>query len=163
MKCVGNENQIATFYPNSLEEIKEDAELKKRNKLSVTFVENILGMMNNWLDQNPNPDRLILARGPAMCTKENFAVGLFLFSDVIIVARKLMKNRKYKIQLVIEIDTNFEVSQNKLEVTFKNGSKEFSVSFSDLGNASMWQQYANYCKKSLTAQEEFPAEMENVM
>ena len=94
---------------------------------------------------------------------ENLPVGVFFFSDVIIVARKLMKNRKYKIQLVIEIDPNFEVNQNKLEVTFKNGSKEFSVSFSDQGNASMWQQYANYCKKSLTAQEESPAEMENVM
>ena len=157
---IENENQIATFHPNTLDEMKEDAELKKRNKLSVTFVENILGMMNNWLAQNPNPDRLILARGPAMCTQENFAVGLFLFSDVIIVARKLMKNRKYRILLVLKIDTTFEVSRSELEVTFKNDSEDFSVRFSHLGNACMWQQYANYCKNptSLPVEEDSPAE-----
>jgi len=154
LERVGNENQIATFHLNTLEEVKEDEELKKRNKLSVTFVENILGM-NNWLALNPNPDRLILARGPAkcvweklLCVQENFSVGVFLFSDVIIVARKLMKNRKYRILLTLKIDTNFEVSRDELEVTFKNGSNDFAASFSDQGNAIMWQQYANYWKEA---------------
>ena len=153
LERVGNENQIATFHPNTLDEMKENEELKKRNKLSVTFVENILGM-NNWLAQNPNPDRLILARGPAkcvweklLCVQENFSVGVFLFSDVIIVARKLMKNRKYRILITLKIDTNFGVSRDELEVTFKNGSNDFAVSFSDQGNAIMWQQYANYWKE----------------
>ena len=153
LERVGNENQVATFHMNTLEEIKADEELKKKNKLSATFVENILGM-NNWLAQNPNPDRLIFARGPARCVREKvscmqekLSVGVFLFSDVIIVARKLMKNRKYRILRTLKIDTNFEVSRSELEVTFKNGSKESAVSFSQLGNAIMWEQYANFCKE----------------
>ena len=144
---VGNENQIATFHPNTLSELKEDETLKKKNKLSVTFVENILGM-RNWLTQNPNPDRLILARGPATCVKEGLAVGVFLFSDVIIVARKLVKNRKYLVLDTIKTDNNLKVTRNELEVTLANGDREFTVRFSQPGNAHMWLQYANYCKKT---------------
>merc|ERR550519_2883112 len=152
LERVGNENQIATFHMNTLVEMKADEELKKKNKLSATFVENILGM-NNWLAQNPNPDRLVLARGPAkcirekvLCKQENLSAGVFLFSDVIIVARKLMENRKYRILCTLKIDANFEVSRSELEVTFKNGSKDYAVSFSQLGNAVMWEEYARYCK-----------------
>ena len=146
---VGIENPTATFHPNTLDELRKDEGLKKKNKLSVTFVENILGM-NNWLTQNPNEDRLLLARGPATCVKENIAVGVFLFSDVIIVARKLMKNRKYVVLVTIDVDANCEVNRDELEVTFKNGDKDFEVRFSQLGNARMWQQYVNYCKGSRT-------------
>jgi len=149
LERVGNENQIATFHMNTLEEMKEDEELRKKNKLSATFVENILGM-NNWLAQNPNTDRLILARGPAMCVREKLscAVGVFLFSDVVIVARKLMENRKYRILCTLKIDACLEVSRSELEVTFKNGSKEFAVNFSQLGNAAMWEEYAKYCQEA---------------
>ena len=145
LERIGYENQIATFSPNTLEELKRDEELKKRNKLSVTFVENILGM-SNWLVQNPNPDRLIFARGAANCVQENLSVGLFLFSDVLIVARKLMKNRKYRILETLTIDANFSVSRTESDVTFRNGSKYVAVRFSQLGNARMWEQYANCCK-----------------
>ena len=69
MERVGNENHVATFHPNTLEELIEDKELMKKNKLSVTFVENILGMFN-WLAKNPNPDRFLLA--------------LYLFSFILI-------------------------------------------------------------------------------
>ena len=46
--------------PNTLEELKVDKGLTKKNKLLVTFVENILGMFN-WLAKNPNPERFVLA------------------------------------------------------------------------------------------------------
>ena len=46
--------------PNTLEELKVDKGLTKKNKLLVTFVENILGMFN-WLAKNPNPDRFVMA------------------------------------------------------------------------------------------------------
>ena len=69
LERVGNENHVATFHPNTLEELIEDKELMKKNKLSVTFVENILGMFN-WLAKNPNPDRFLLA--------------LYLFSFILI-------------------------------------------------------------------------------
>jgi hypothetical protein len=158
LERVGNENRIASFAMNTLEEMKEDMELKKRNKLSLTFVENILGM-SNWLAQNPNPDRLILARGPATCVQENFSVGVFLFSDVLIVARKLMKNRKYWILETLTINNNFFVSRSESEVTFRNGSKDFAVSFSELSNACMWQQYANYCKDAKLGRDEMPIQL----
>ena len=91
-----------------------------------------------------------MARGPARCLAENLPVGVFFFSDVIIVARKLMKNRKYRTLVALEIDTNFEVSRNELVVTFKNGSRDFSVRFSQLSNAVMWHQYATVWKQQQT-------------
>ena len=142
---MGAENMIATFHQNTLEELLNNEELAAKNKLSLTFVENILGM-NNWLVQNPNPNRLIVARGPARFVKENFNVGIFLFSDVVIVARKLKENRKYRVEETFDIDKNFEVSRDGTEVTFANGAKSCLVSFSELGNARMWEQYAVQCK-----------------
>ena len=91
----------------------------------------------------PNSHRLILAR----CVQENLSVGVFLFNDVIILARKLMKNRKYLIIVALEIDTSFEARRNGLKVTFKNGSGDFAVRFSQLGNGAMWQQYASMWKQ----------------
>ena len=142
---MGAENMIATFHQNTLEELLNNEELAAKNKLSLTFVENILGM-NNWLVQNPNPNRLIVARGPARFVKENFNVGVFLFSDVVIVARKLKENRKYRVEETFDIDKNFEVSRDGTEVTFANGAKSCLVRFSELGNARMWEQYAGQCK-----------------
>ena len=80
---------------------------------------------------------------------ENYSVGLFLFSDVIIVARKLMKNRKYIVLVTIDVNVNCEANRDESEVTFKNCDTDFAVRFSQLGNARMWQQYVNYCKGSL--------------
>ena len=134
---MGAENMIATFHQNTLEELLNNEELAAKNKLSLTFVENILGM-NNWLVQNQNPSRLIVARGPASFVKENFNVGVFLFSDVVIVARKLKENRKYRVEETFDIDKNFEVSRDGTEVTFASGVKICLVNFSELGNARMW-------------------------
>ena len=157
LERVGNENQIASFHLNTLDEMMEGEELKKKNKLSVTFVENILGMCN-WLTKNPNPERFLLARGPATCVsvqtvQEHTSVGVFLFSDVLIVARKLMKNRNYKVHVALKIDSNFRASQSDLEVRLKNDDKEVGLRFSELGNARMWHQYASFAKsKSILTQ-----------
>ena len=47
-----------------------------------------------------------------------------------IVAHCVMKNRKYRILLVLKIYTNLQVSWGELEVIFRNGSKEFAVRLS---------------------------------
>ena len=90
---------------------------------------------------------LLVARLP-LAPATGTEVGVFLFSDVIIVARKLVKNRKYLILDTIKTDDNLRVSRNELEVTLGNGDREFTVSFSELGNARMWQQYVNYSKNT---------------
>ena len=50
----------------------------------------------------------------------------------------------------LEIQTNFCLSthhnRHESDVTFRNGSKYVAVRFSQLGNARMWEQYANCCK-----------------
>ena len=159
LERAGNENQIASFHFNTFDEMMAGEELKKKNKLSVTFVENILGICN-WLTKNPNPERFLLARGPATCVsvqsvQEQTSVGVFLFSDVLIVARKLIKNTNYKVHVALKIDSNFKASRSDLELRLKNDDKEVGLRFSELGNARMWQQYASFAKsKSILTQTE---------
>ena len=148
VEAVSAENVIATIHHYTAKEVSEDVELLRTNKLSVTFVENILGM-SNWLAQNRNPERLIVARGPARCVQKNRDVGLFLFSDVMIVARKLMKNRQYRILTTINVDDKLIVVREECEVAFQNGDISYAVNFSDLANGRMWEEYANYCKEAL--------------
>ena len=114
----------------------------------------------NWLTKNPNPERFLLARGPATCVsvqtvQEQTSVGVFLFSDVLIVARKLIKNTNYKVHVALKIDSNFKASRSDLELRLKNDDKEVELRFSELGNARMWQQYASFAKsKSILTQTE---------
>ena len=83
-----------------------------------------------------------------MCAKKR-DIGIFLFSDVMIVARKLMKNRKYRILTTINVDDKLIVGREECEVAFQNGDISYAVNFSDLANGRMWEEYANYCKEAL--------------
>ena len=83
-----------------------------------------------------------------MCAKKR-DIGIFLFSDVMIVACKLMKNRKYRILTTINVDDKLIVVREEYEVAFQNGDISYAVNFSELANGRMWEEYANYCKEAL--------------
>ena len=98
--------------------------------------------MDRYLHITKNSCRLILARGSARCVPEDLFVGVFLFSDVVIVGQKLMRLRKYRTLATIRVDAGFETSRQGLEVTFRNGSSAITVRYSHLANAVAWNQYA---------------------
>ena len=137
--------------------------IKKNFILPLLFTIYLISFHFVLLKKNTPIYRFILARGQARYLAENYSVGLFLFSDVIIVARKL--NRKYWTLVTLSIDSNFETSRDGLEVTFKNESEDFAVTFSQLDiavtwhqYASMWKQYKNYSSnKELCPKEGFSA------
>ena len=99
---------------------------------------------SNWLASHPNSDRVIVARGPAKSNRKS--VGVFLFCDVLIIAKKLMHNRKYISLIVIDIDNTFNVVRTETNVTFRNSCTSCEVDFQTRGNSRMWEQAANRCR-----------------
>ena len=133
----------ATFRTKTLEELTSQEDLKLDNQLSVTFVQNILSR-NSYLAVHPDPDRLIIARGPARNTSGS-EVGVFLFLDIVIVARKLMRNRKYIDPVVIKLDNSFSVTRNKTSLAFKDSCYSTEVVFKSSAKAVTWEQYVSFC------------------
>ena len=78
---------------------------------------NILGQ-NGFLTQNDDRSRLCLARGPIQFSEGIFRTGgMFLFCDVLIVARKLVQNRRYLNEKVFEFRDNFRTAREKESLT----------------------------------------------
>ena len=131
------------------ESLRRQKELNEKNQLAVIFVENILST-NNWLSNHPNPDRLIVARGPAKTNNNNRSVGVFLFSDVVIIAKKLMHNRRYISPVVVEVDKAFNVVRTDTRVIFRNLTTSCEVDFQTRGDSTRWEQSANFCRNSIS-------------
>ena len=54
-----------------------------------------------------------------------------------IVACKLMKNRKYRILTTINVDDKLIVVREEYEAAFQNGDISYAVNFSELANGRM--------------------------
>ena len=126
------------------ESLRRQRDLAEKNQLAVVFVQNILST-NNWLSKHPNPHRLIFARGPAK-TYNNKSVGVFLFSDVVIIAKKLMHNRRYISPVIVEVDKAFSAIRTGTRVMFRNLSTSCEVDFETRGESTRWEKSANFCR-----------------
>ena len=70
---------------------------------------------------------------------------MFLFYDVLIIAKKLMHNMKYISLIVVDIDSTFNVVRTDTKVTFRNSFTSCEVDFQTRGNSTIWEQAANHC------------------
>ena len=120
-------------------------ELNEENQLAIIFVQNILST-NSWLSKHQNSDRVIVARGPARTTNGK-SVGVFLFCDVVIIAKKLMNNRRYVSPAVVEIDRTFSVVRKDTTVIFRNLATSCEVVFKTIEESTCWEQSANFSQK----------------
>ena len=140
-----SEDPQATFKENTIEDIDQN-----ENKQNVIFISNILGM-TGFLAQNPCESRLLIARGPASFGDGLLKAGVFLFSDILIVAQRLRKNRKYVNEEVFHLQNEaFTITRDYATLVFEDGDTSCKVIFKTHENAKMWEEYVAFCK-SLSA------------
>ena len=144
------EDKVATFGNNTVEEILNDPQLKKENQLSVTLVQNMLPGHKNILANHVNKDRILMARGPGIFAYGGGAFkkcGIFLFTDIIVVAQKVKKNRKYINAQGFKLGASFTVQRDNCTMTFAKDNESCSVILKLEANAIMWERYTKFCNQ----------------
>ena len=144
------EDKVATFGNNTVEEILNDPQLKKENQLSVTLVQNMLPGHKNILANHVNKHRILVARGPGTFASGGGAFkkcGIFLFTDIMVVAQKVKKNRKYINAQGFKLGASFTVQRDNCTVTFAKDNESCSVVLEPEANAIMWERYAKFCNQ----------------
>ena len=143
-----SEDKFATFGENTVEETLDDPSLKKENQLSVTLIKNMLPGANNYLANHHNEDRILVARGPATFSSgvgAFFKCGVFLFTDILVVAQKVKKNRKYVNPRVFKLDNSFTVERQETTLTFANKKSPCSIVLEPEAKAKMWEKFVKFC------------------
>ena len=143
-----SEDKFATFGENTVEETIDDPSLKKENQLSVTLIKNMLPGANNYLANHHNEDRILVARGPATFSSgvgAFFKCGVFLFTDILVVAQKVKKNRKYVNPRVFNLDPSFTVERQETTLTFANKKSPCSIVLEPEAKAKMWEKFVKFC------------------
>ena len=143
------DHKAATFGHNTIEQILEDPKLKKENQLSVTLVQNMLPGANNILEKKVNNDRILIARGPASFASGAGALkkyGIFLFIDIVVVAQKIKKNRKYINARGFLLGPHFTIHREGSTLTIGNDKGSCSLALEPETNAIMWEKYVKFCQ-----------------
>ena len=144
-----SDHKAATFDHHTIEQILEDPKLTKENQLSVTLVQNMLPGANNILEKKVNHDRILIARGPASFASGVGALkkyGIFLFIDIVVVAQKIKKNRKYINARGFLLGPHFTIHREGSTLTIGNDKGSCSLALEPETNAIMWEKYVKFCQ-----------------
>jgi len=140
----------------SIEEALSEESYQKLNSERVTFISNILSQSGH-LCQAPSEARVMVGRGPVTVRGKITKKGsIFLFSDVLIVAQRVVTGRRYFGEVCFELDTGtLAVERKEAEITFSDdGVKELLVvQFEDEFLAKVWEKYIKYFQKSAEEKE----------
>ena len=151
-----NKNKNITIMEDTIEELDNNERLQIINRDRVCFVTNMLGQ-NGYLNQNERPSRICYARGPVKFHNGPFQCigairkgGIFLFDDLVLVARKLVKNRRYMNEMVIEFKDNFSMMREGSTLTLFSDkiAKGVKIHLETDNNACLWEKYCNFCNKN---------------
>ena len=78
----------------NVSEIYENQKFAQINRERINFVSNILGQ-GNVLAASPSQHRILIGRGPVNCVNEVMKKGsIFLFNDILILAKCVVSNRR---------------------------------------------------------------------
>ena len=91
-----------------------------------------------------------MARGPGTFASGGGAFkkcGIFLFTDIMIVAQKVKKNRKYINARGFKLGSSFTVQRHNCTTTFANDNESCSVILKPEANAIMWERYEKFCNQ----------------
>jgi len=146
-----NMNTNITFIPDTIDSLENDERLQKLNKERVCFVTNILGQ-KGFLNSNDDKSRICIGRGPVRFSDGSMKEGgIFLFNDVVIVARKVKQNRRYINEKVFEFTDNMRMKRQDKSLTFysNNLPEGVKIEFEKVNNAIMWERYCNYCMDNI--------------
>jgi hypothetical protein len=130
-----------------VDDVHTDAKFSKINKERLSFVSNILGQ-NDYLCDNPCSKRVLIGRGPIKYKNEMMRKGsIFLFSDVIILAKCVVSNRRYVGETCFKLE-NMSASVQRLGkyITFSEDSEDLEIEFEDESLAIIWERYICFWK-----------------
>ena len=146
---INMENYNITIFHDTIYEIQNNGLLKGANNERINFITNILGQ-NGFLYQNINNNRLCFGRGPILFSSGHLKKGaIFLFNDVVLLARQLVENRRYCDEMVFVYSDNFDIVRNESTLTLKsrkfpNGVKIF---LETVDSACIWEKYCKFCQE----------------
>ena len=115
----------------------------------MTLVQNMLPGANNILEKKVNNDRILIARGPASFASGAGALkkyGIFLFLDIVVVAQKIKKNRKYINARSFQLGPHFSIQREGSTLTIGDDKSSFFVMLEPETNAIMWEKYIKFCQ-----------------
>eukprot|EP00092_Neocalanus_flemingeri_P010546 GFUD01011362.1.p1 GENE.GFUD01011362.1~~GFUD01011362.1.p1 ORF type:complete len:290 (-),score=45.90 GFUD01011362.1:41-910(-) len=155
-EIISNKNRNATLIADTVEGIETEERLINLNRDRVSFISNVLGQ-TGFLNRNNKKSRICIGRGPITFHDGPIRTGgIFLFSDLLIVARKLVKNRRYINEKVLELKDNAEVRREGTSLTLLSDKDPEGVKiyFETANNAVLWERYCNFCIGSLCTNQE---------
>ena len=128
-----------------LEEVNHIIELSpKKNKERVHFVSNILSQ-NNPLLANPSKRRVLIGKGPMELRNEILKAGsIFLFNDLLIVATRVVSNRRF-VREIAFWRNELTIVQSEENMTLSDlRGKQVEISFEESKLAELWEQYISF-------------------
>ena len=135
----------------SVEEISSNRDYELLNRQRVSFVSNILGQ-NGFLTKNVDKSRVLLGRGLIKFKTGVINKGsIFLFSDVLILARCVLAGRRYVAEIYFRLNSlTFSMETEGAEMVFKEkANEETVVEFEDQCLAQSWNKYIQFARSRL--------------
>jgi len=128
----------------SVEEVFDNERNAKLNNDRLNFVSNILGQ-GNFLVNNRFDKRILIGRGPVTISNNVMKKGsIFLFNDVMIVAKCVVSNRRYVGEECFKLDdVKLEKTANFIRLTDVS-EKTLEIELDDISIANIWEKYIIY-------------------
>lgn len=130
-----------------IEEYRTDPKLKRNNEELVTYVCNILPQ-SGYLATNWREDRVLVGRGPTKFPESlKETGGIFLFNDVLIVAKCLLRSWRYVDETSFVVQ-ELEVSRMEENLIITSKEERVRVAFSDVSEAETWKRFIEFCQET---------------
>ena len=135
----------------TLAKVHEDENLKNANKERVNYVYNILMSMGNQLASNKSIKRILIGKGPLEYKKtgrnsKTMKKGsIFLFNDILIVAKCVVSNRNYNNEICFhrqQMNIQIDLSDNLFRtLTVSDQYESLEMRFENRNQATIWYEY----------------------
>ena len=135
----------------TLAKVHEDENLKNANKERVNYVYNILMSMGNQLASNKSIKRILIGKGPLEYKKigRNYKTmkkgSIFLFNDILIVAKCVVSNRNYNNEICFhrqQMNIQIDLSDNLFRtLTVSDQYESLEMRFENRNQATIWYEY----------------------
>merc|ERR1711953_191824 len=130
-----------------IEEYRTDPKLKRRNEELVTYVCNILPQ-SSYITTNWKEVRVLVGRGPTKFPESlKESGGIFLFNDVLIVAKCLLRSWRYVGETSFAVQ-ELEVTRLEENLIITSKDERVRLAFTDGSEAETWKRFIEFCQES---------------
>ena len=146
-----------------INDVYENTKYAKLNNDRINFVSNILGQENH-LENNPYERRILIGRGPVTFVNDVMKKGsLFLFNDVIVLAKCIVSNRRYIGEIYFTL-SEVKIVKKEKRISISDASeKSLEIELEDDSLANIWEKYINFWSQYKDEPEEYLGESTNLL